>query len=204
MTTLQLIATRRCTLADQLDTLSDHHWEEPSLCDAWSVRDVVGHVVMPFTHSTAKVLAGVIRARGNWHRFSERAAQQNAQRPTAELVALLRDHAENPWAPPGGGLIGALTDLTVHSLDIARPCGIDPELDEETSTAVLENLVQPKALKAFGVDLAGLQLSATDADWHHGNGQPVLATGADLILAITGRPGASLDGEGAATMERAS
>lgn len=204
MTTIQLIAARRRTLADQLDTLSDQQWATPSLCDAWSVRDVVGHIVMPFTHSTAKVLVGVVRARGNWHRFSERAARKNATRSTVDLIALLRDQAEDPWAPPGGGLIGALTDLTVHSLDITRPCGIEPELGEETASAVLDNLVQPKALKAFGVDLAGLHLEATDADWQHGNGKPVRAAAADLIVAITGRPGASLQGEGAKTLERVS
>ena len=201
MTTLNMITNRRRTLADQLDGLSEVQWATPSPCDAWTVRDVVGHIVMPFTHSTPKVLAGVVRARGNWDRFSERTARQNAQRSTGELVGLLRDNAENPWAPPGGGLIGALTDLTVHSLDIARPCGLDAALDQATAVAVLDNLVQPKALKAFGVDLSGLRLEATDMAWSHGNGKTVEATAVDLILAITGRPGALLEGEGAKAFE---
>lgn len=204
MTTLQLISARRRTLANQLDDLSADQWAAPSLCDAWSVRDVVGHLVMPFTHSMPKVLLGVLKARGNWHRFSEGAARENGRRPTGDLVALLREHADDPWAPPGGGLIGALTDLTVHSLDIARPSGIDPELADETALAVLDNLVSPKARKAFDVDLTGLLLESTDADWRHGAGRPVRGTTVDLILAVSGRAGALLEGDGAATLERVS
>jgi uncharacterized protein (TIGR03083 family) len=204
MTTLEMIAARRRTLADQLATLSRAQWEASSLCDAWTVREVVGHVVMPFTHSTVKVLFGVVRARGSWHRFSEQAARENATRPTEELIGLLRDHAEDPWAPPGGGLIGALTDLVVHSLDIARPCGVDPELDEATTRAVLDSVVRPKALKSFGTNLDGLRLQATDLDWSHGDGRLVRGAAEDLLVAITGRAGASLEGDGAQSLERVS
>lgn len=202
MTTLELIARRRRTLADQLDNLPEAAWATPSLCQGWSVRDVVGHIVMPFTHSKLQVLIGVVRAGGNWHRFSDQAARRNAARSTIELVALLRDNADNPWAPPGGGHLGALTDLSVHSLDIARPCGIDPELSDETAVAVLDNLVQPRALKAFGVDLTGRRLEATDIDWHHGNGTPMRAAAVDLILTVTGRTGSVPAEESDPALER--
>ncbi len=197
MTTLQLIAARRRTLADQLDGLSPPQWEAQSLCDAWTVRVVVGHLVMPFTHSMRQALFGIVRARGSWDRFSERASRENAAKPTDELVKMLRDHAEDPWSPPGGGHIGALTDLVVHSLDIARPCGFDPELDGATARAVLDSVVGPKSVKAFGIDLTGVRLEATDLDWSHGAGRLVRGPAAELIVGLTGRVGACLEGPGA-------
>lgn len=203
MTTLDLIAGRRRALAGQLASLSPAQWDSPSLCGEWTVRDVVGHVVMPFTHSIARVGLGVIRARGNWHRFSERTARDNATRPTEALIGLLREHAADPWAPPGGGLIGALTDLVVHSLDITRPCDVDSELDEATTRAVLDSVVGPKALKAFGTNLDGLRLEATDLDWTHGGGRLVRGAAQDLLVWITGRAGASLEGDGTQALERA-
>lgn len=197
MTTLQLIAARRRTLADQLDGLSAKQWETQSLCEAWTVREVVGHMVMPFTHSMRQALFGILRAGGSWDRFSERASSGNAARPTDELVQMLRDHAEDPWSPPGGGHIGALTDLVVHSLDIARPCGFDPELDKATAGAVLDSVVGQKSVKAFGVDLSAVRLEASDVDWSHGDGRLVRGPAAELIVALTGRVGACLEGPGA-------
>ena len=204
VSTFELIESRRLTLANQLTTLTPPQWDTQSLCDAWTVRDVVGHVVMPFTHSTAQVIFGMVKERGSFHRFSQKAAHGNAAQPTDELIGLLRDNAANPWAPPGGELIDALTDLTVHSIDIARPCGIDPELDEETARAVLDSVVRPKALKSFGTNVIDLHLEATDLDWSHGDGQLVSGSAVDLLIWLTGRAGASLDGDGSKNLDQIS
>ena len=59
-------------------------------------------------------------------------------------LAFVKDDARSNLIARSDGLIASLTDLTVHSLDIALPCGIDPAINDETVTAVLDTLVQPR------------------------------------------------------------
>ena len=42
-----------------------------------------------------------------------------------EIVASLREHAGQRFVPPGAGLLAPLTDLAVHTRDVARPLGLD-------------------------------------------------------------------------------
>jgi hypothetical protein len=60
---------------------------------------------------------------------------------------------------------------------------------------------QGPALRAafFGTDLTGVELRATDADWSHGAGVPVLGRAQDLLLAVCGRrlPAGRLQGDAA-------
>jgi uncharacterized protein (TIGR03083 family) len=44
-TTTQLVENERNDLADFLETLTPPQWAADSLCEGWSVRDVVAHVV---------------------------------------------------------------------------------------------------------------------------------------------------------------
>ena len=90
MTILQMITARRRTLAHQLEGLYPKQWDTQSLCEAWTVREVVGHWVMTFTHSMPQALFGILRARGNWDRFSERASRDNATKGTDELIGMAR------------------------------------------------------------------------------------------------------------------
>jgi uncharacterized Actinobacterial protein TIGR03083 len=38
------IDTQRLGLAEVLDRLTEQEWRHPSLCDGWTVRDVVAHL----------------------------------------------------------------------------------------------------------------------------------------------------------------
>ena len=42
---IQLAADERQDLADLLDTLTSEQWVHPSLCERWTVRDVVAHLI---------------------------------------------------------------------------------------------------------------------------------------------------------------
>ncbi len=53
----------RLQIADLLDTLSAQEWDAPSLCTAWRVRDVAGHVAMVPTITTWQLLSAAPRAR---------------------------------------------------------------------------------------------------------------------------------------------
>ena len=75
-------------------------------------------------------MAGLQRCGGDFTKFSDEIAARDSRLPPADLVAVLRDNADNPWAPPGGGLAGALSHDVIHGLDITWPLGLAYEISE--------------------------------------------------------------------------
>ena len=114
-------AANRQMLADFFDGLDDDQLQTRSLCDAWTVREVLGHLVMPLTGSVGGFLLQVVRARGSLNRASEAVATDLSRRPVAELTALLRSHADLHGKAPGVGPMGQMADGCLHLRDCARP-----------------------------------------------------------------------------------
>ncbi len=197
MELLPALAEERRSLVAVLEVLSAEQWGSPTLAAGWSVRHVVAHLVMPFRYSTPRFLVNMARARGNFDRMADRIARRDGALPPAELVAVLRANAANPWTPPGAGYEAPLTDLTMHSLDICRPLGIErvrpPRRASEVAAVVLNNLTSAQALKYFKLDLTGVAMQATDVGWRYGTGALVTGHSDDLILALGGRA-AGLEG----------
>ncbi|PWU51467.1 hypothetical protein DLE60_02075 [Micromonospora globispora] len=184
---MDLITAGRRELAEVLGGLSATEWQAPSLCEGWAVAHVVAHVTMPFRISEQEFALGMQEAGGRFNEFSDAVANRDSQLPQAELVAVLRDNADHPWNPPGGGLAGALSHDTIHGLDITWPMSIKYPIADETMTAVLDLSVGQGSRSLFGVDLDGIQLHATDLDWSSGAGARLEGQGRELLLLIAGR-----------------
>lgn len=181
------IANDRRELAEVLDGLSADQWDAPSLCDRWAVRHVVAHLTMPLRYSPARFMLRLAAAGGNFQKMSDGIASRDGELPRAQLIGTLRDRAEYPWKPPGGGLEGSLTHQVVHGLDITAALGVDRRIPDQAMAAVLGTVTGPQSMKHFGVDLSGVELQATDLDWSYGQGAPLRGTAADLLLLVTGR-----------------
>jgi uncharacterized protein (TIGR03083 family) len=193
----EAIAGERREMADLLDGLPAEAWDSPTLCAGWRVREVVAHTTMPFRYSIPRVAYELLAARGNINRMADRCARRDAAVLSAdELAATLRDKAGHPWKPPGGGFEGALAHDVIHGLDITVGLGLDRQVPKDRLRIVLDG-VTPKNLKFFGVDLAGIELRATDLHWSLGSGTPVTGAAQDLLLVLTGRkvPAGRLSGE---------
>ena len=192
-----LIAVERRRVADLFEGLDDWQWGTQSLCSGWTVREVAGHLVVPFNVSGARFVLGVLTS-GSFHRYSTKVARQQAGRPTAELVATLRDHADDRFVPPGSGPLAPLTDLAVHCRDVARPLALETSASPEAWLAVLGFLVSPRARRGFVPRgrISGLHLAATDQHWESGQGPAVRGTCEALAMAVAGRPSALADLEG--------
>src|SRR6266567_645650 len=104
--------------------LNREQWQVRSLCSEWTVRDVAGHLIGPFCGSLVKFVLGGLMA-SSFHQYSVRMSRDLAARPTAEIVAILRANVDSSYAPPGTGPPAALTDLAVHTRDVALPLGLD-------------------------------------------------------------------------------
>jgi uncharacterized protein (TIGR03083 family) len=100
--------------------LSDEQWAVWSLCAEWTVRDVAGHLIGPFCVSVPRFMPGSLVS-GGPGRYSVRRSRQLGRRPAGEIVAILRAHAGQRFVPPGTGPQAPLTDLAVHTRDVARP-----------------------------------------------------------------------------------
>jgi uncharacterized protein (TIGR03083 family) len=185
---IELIATERRALADALDGLTAEQWNAPTMCEGWTPRHVLAHLTMPFRISEQEFLAGLQQAGGDFTAYSDAIADRDSGLPPADLVAVLRANADNPWSPPGGGLIGALSHDLIHGLDITWPLSIGYAIPNEAMTAVLDMIVSPGSTTVFGVPIDGISLRAADVGWTSGAGRGLLAGNSrDLLLMLAGR-----------------
>lgn len=176
----------RTRLASLFGDLSPDQWDTSSLCEGWRVREVVAHITMPFRTKPLVLLAGVIRAGFSFNRYADLDARSAArEKSPAELVDLLQRNIDNPWQPPGGRGTGALSHDVIHGLDATEPLGL-PGPPADRIALVLAS-TGARQLKYFGVDLAGHQLTATDADLSVGEGITVLMTAKEVLHVVTGR-----------------
>ena len=183
-----LVVDTRSAFADVLDGLDAPQWDEPTLADGWTVREMVAHMTMPLRFSPGRYIVELLRAGGSFDRMAGRVAHRDGARPIGQLAAEYRALIGSRWRPPRAGFEAPLTHDVVHGLDVCRPLGIDWRPSAEATGAVLTHLASPASLKYFHLDLDGLDLRAPDVGWHHGDGAEVGGDGVDLVLALATRP----------------
>jgi uncharacterized protein (TIGR03083 family) len=180
-------AANRRRLADFFDGLDDGQLQTRSLCDAWTVREVLGHLVMPLTGSVGGFLVQVVRARGSLNRASEAVASDLSGRPISELTALLRDRADQHGKAPGVGPMGQMADGCLHLRDCARPLGLPDDVTLDDWRMVLDWLPGGVPGLVPKRRAEGLQLLADDQDWSCGDGEAINGPSEALAMALAGR-----------------
>ncbi len=182
------VRVERHDLCDFLDDLDDAGWSTPSLCSAWTVREVVAHLTIPTRATLGFVAKAALRARGDFDRMNADVARDRAARYTpAELVQQLRESAESSRRMPGSGPMDPLMDLLVHGQDIARPLGRRHPVRPDVAGPVLAYVAGNRLLGA-PERLRELELVADDVSWSAGEGPQVRGNAADLLLVAAGRP----------------
>jgi uncharacterized protein (TIGR03083 family) len=201
---MHLIAAHRRALAEALSQLTADQWRGASLCAGWTPAHVLAHLTMPFRISEADFMAGLRSCGGDFTKFSDEIAARDSQLQPADLVDVLRDNADNPWEPPGGGLVGALSHDVIHGLDITWPLSLPYEIPERAMTIVLDSISGPVApdgddvragelrtgadrATLFGFPLTGIRVRATDLDWSAGYGEELAGRSRDLLPLLAGR-----------------
>jgi uncharacterized protein (TIGR03083 family) len=186
-----VIEQERLSLADLLEGLTDEQWNAPSLCDGWRIKDVAAHVALaPQPPSPWTMLAEGVRAGGRFHKINHDYAVRHAERPGADLVAELREHAASRRLPKVTNVRNILFDVLVHGQDIAIPLGIPREIPIDAAHASVERVWTMGW--PFGVQrsLKQFRYTATDVDWTAGRGPEVSGPVGALLLLLTGRPAA--------------
>src|SRR3954454_3325874 len=116
---------RLVALAHALD---DNQWNQPSLCDGWKVRHVMGHMTYGFATPLPKVMAKMAAYRGNVAKASFDVSRELGDRMSREELVAAYDRARR--SPKGIGRMlkarDGYADNVVHELDMRRGVGAPP------------------------------------------------------------------------------
>ena len=194
-----LIAAERRWLADLLDTLTPEQWATPSLCGAWSVKEVAVHLTSGPSTSVVTLLKAMAIGRGSFDRANRLLVDWRANAEPEQVAEWLREYAEHRFTPPTMDWHAPFTDLRVHTQDIVVPLGLDAGVPLEPWRDVLGFLVSKAAARGFvPKGRPDLAWTATDLDWSHGTGPSVAGPAAAVAMVLCGRPALldRLDGDG--------
>ena len=198
----RIVHAEREALISDLERLPDAAWDEASLCEGWTVHDVVAHLVDSARTTRARFIVGLALARFDFDRQNHRGIRRERRDSPRETLERLRDVAGRTSTPPAA-LDSRIVEEVVHGEDIRRPLGL-------TRAYPLEAVVRALHLQArTSVKLGGakeivtaVRVTATDSDVSVGAGPLVSGPTLSLLLALSGRRVAlgDLDGPGVARL----
>jgi uncharacterized protein (TIGR03083 family) len=199
----ELAGRARLDFADLVEGLDDDQWADETLCPGWTPQHVLGHLVWHTELTVPSLVGAMVRSRFDFAKAADRAASELANRPRVDLIAALRERANNKPSIPGLPETGSVTDTAIHTQDIRRALDLDGTLDPQTVRIGLEFLTTHKNAKYLMETkaISGLQLVASDLDWSYGSGPLIEGPGEAIIMSLTGRSAlAELAGDGLAEL----
>jgi len=188
----------RHSLLVTFEELDDEQWAVESLCEGWSIREVLAHLILAARPPARRYLAAIARARGNFDKANQVLAVADGRRPTAELVAEYRSVVNYRFSPPGWPQAAPLSDILLHSLDVRLALGVASDQQPERYEPVMGLLFGPLRRSFTQAKRPSLRWVATDHSWTNGTGPAVEGAIADLAFTAAGRRGRidQLSGEG--------
>jgi uncharacterized protein (TIGR03083 family) len=185
----QHIDTERSMLADLLESIPRSAWEQNSLCDGWTVRDVGAHLT--FSHARLRDVAWPALRTGFRYNAMIRYAALHSPLSNAQIVATLRSFVGSRRKAPFVSDVEPLLDVLVHCQDICVPLGIEHRMPVEAAVAAADRVLSLRGPMRLWNAPRGVRLVATDADWAYGHGVEKEAPIQSHLLTLTGRQRAS-------------
>lgn len=180
------VRTERASLAQDLRFLGESQWTNDTLCEQWNVQKVVAHLSAAASLNQWQWMKSMAGA-------GFRPAVHNQRRLKKHLGSEPKEtlqHFEaviNSQVAPSKDTAAYLGEVLVHAQDIRRPLGIE----REPSVAALTPVACFFATRNFAVSsrsvAAGLELSATDGEFHSGSGPLVSGPTLALVMVMAGR-----------------
>ena len=115
-----LVHAERAALIADLKDLDDQQWEQPSLCEGWTVHDVVAHLVGTALTTRLGFVMGLARARFDFDRQNARGVDRKRGATPKETLERLGQVAPRRSTPPAP-LDSRLVEEVFHGEDIRRP-----------------------------------------------------------------------------------
>jgi uncharacterized protein (TIGR03083 family) len=208
------IDDQRARTADLLERLTDDQWGHGSLCEGWTVRHVAAHLTMQ-QQSIRDALAFNLRHPRMLRSVTlnaiihDSAVLQAQLLSTAQMISRIRagigSRRHNAFVTP----LETLTDILVHSQDIAVPLGLDLPMRPTAAAMAATRRWDTRHTWLAGVNrripVDDYRLVATDTDWTRGHGPVIEGPIGALLLLLTGRDVAldHLTGAGVGTLRSA-
>lgn len=182
-----MVHAERAALIEDLARLDEEQWGRPSLCDGWTVHDVVAHLVDTARTTRLGFVAGLARARFDFDRQNARGVRRERAASPGETLERLRRVAPRTSTPPAP-LDSRLVEEVVHGEDIRRPLGLTRVYPREAVVRGLRLQLRTPASFGGARELTSrVRLSATDAEVSVGDGPEVRGPALSLLLAVSGR-----------------
>ena len=182
-----IVHAERAALIADLRHLDDAQWAQPSLCDGWTVHDVVAHLVDNALTTKLGLIVDMARARFDFDRQNVNGVERARGATPQETLQRLRRVATRTSGPPAP-LDTRIVEEVVHGEDIRRAVGLTRTYPQEAVVRSLRQQARMPASFGGGKELvARVRLTAADLDLSIGEGPEVEGTALALLLAITGR-----------------
>ena len=178
-------------------TLTAEQWATPSLCNGWSVRDVVVHAAAGRKSLGKTFVLWASVGFGSAAKANARELELNRNQSIDSVI----DWLASPLKPKGLlHMQNQLRGLTIHQQDVRRPLGLHRDFPADRLHAVMDTALTRLGSANVGSRRRadGLCLVATDIEWSAGQGPEVEGPGEAILMAISGRSAAlgDLTGEG--------
>ena len=196
-----VIKVERQALADDLGGLDDQGWETQSLCTEWTVHDVLAHMTATTRITPGSFFPKLIGSGFSFKKMQAKDIATERGAGGADTLARFRSQVGATNSPPGPPDTW-LGETIIHSEDIRRPLGIKRDDPTDAVTRVADFYTGSNLIIGAKRRIAGLQLTATDTSWSHGEGPRVSGPILALMLAMVGRQAAltELEGDGVETL----
>lgn len=195
------IHVERLALAQDLAELSEAQWAKASLCERWTVEEVVAHLTAGASTRMWRWLLSMLAARFNPDLHNDRRLAKHRGATPEETLRRFRSVVAGP-AGPTGHTAAWLGEIVVHSEDIRRPLGLVRTPPVATTTAVARFFASRDFTVASKTAIAGLRLEATDGPFTTGSGDLLRGPILSLVMGMAGRTVAceDLEGDGATVL----
>lgn len=193
-----VVHAERKSLIEFLSSLDNDEWDTPSLCEGWTVHDVVAHLVDTAKTTPMNFIVSLAKARFNFDRENDNGVTRERGATPAETLDRFRAVADRTSSPPASRMT-RLVEAFMHGEDIRRPLGATGDYPLPAMAQALEYQVKTPVSFGGGKEFAeGLTMTATDIDCVLGSGPTVSGPILALLLAASGRTVAleELDGPG--------
>jgi uncharacterized protein (TIGR03083 family) len=181
----QRIDSERVALADLLEALPEQAWDQPSLCEGWTVRDVAAHLT--FSHARVRDVVWPAVRTGFRYNAMIRYAAVHSPLTHGQIVTTLRGFVGSRRRAPFVTELEPLLDVLVHTQDICMPLGIEHRMPVDAAIAAADRVLSLRGPMRLWEPPRGVRLVATDAEWKYGDGTTIEAPMQSHLLTLTGR-----------------
>ncbi|MFF9111988.1 maleylpyruvate isomerase family mycothiol-dependent enzyme [Streptomyces sp. NPDC014805] len=195
------IHVERMALAQDLAELSEPQWAKASLCERWTVEEVVAHLTAGASTTMWRWLLSMATARFDSDLHNDRQLAKHRGATPEETLRRFREVVAGP-AGPSRHTAAWLGEVVVHGEDIRRPLGLVRTPPVATTTAVARFYASRNFTVASNTAIEGLRVEATDGPFSTGSGDLLRGPTLSLVMAMAGRTAAceDLEGDGAAVL----